>query len=137
MIDGQSANRCIHLTVRRRCRRIHGSQWPPPLGLASMGAVSSLKALGNNVRNCWVTGCGADSGAGIYVKDGNTVEHSRIDNHTVWNHGGGVYLCGGVLRHSMVVSNRTSTPCGPGGFGGGIFIDHGQAINCVVSANSA
>jgi hypothetical protein len=138
VIDAQFAGRCFFLTATnavvdgftvRRGRVAQSGQH---------GGGFLIQGSGNIVRNCWITECASDSGAGAYVNEGNVVEYCRVfGNSTLWNHGGGVYLNGGVLKCSTVLSNWTSPPCGPGGFGGGICIDHGLALNCVVYANSA
>lgn len=103
-----------------------------------------LFMTGGVVSNCWIIGNQALHGGGIYLSGSALVTDSVIISNRAgvgWytsGRGGGVYMQGGTMRNSRVVSNAnwfSRQMVDHSGFGGGIYIDNGIIENVEVIGN--
>lgn len=98
-----------------------------------------LYTTGGSADDLDVTDCRGLNGGGIAIRDGSTVTHASVWNcyadatefgDALGGSGGGVYVDGGTAL-GCVVWNNTSFN------GGGICIRQGNAVNCTVQHNSS
>lgn len=83
-----------------------------------------------------ITGCSADYGGGIYIKNASpTVENNIIRNNTAAYFGGGLYIDGGLptVRNNVITANSAAV------FGGGVYVAGGSPaiINNSIVGNLA
>ena len=92
-----------------------------------------------SLSNCVFTDCYGSSGGALYTIDG-TVSDIDVDYCRGLNGGGIVILDGSVVTHAKVWNcYADAEEFGPdmGGSGGGIYVEGGTALGCVVYNNSA
>ena len=72
------------------------------------------------------------NGIGIFMTKG-TVRNCIIEKNTIAGnaHGGGIYMMGGLLSHSIIRYNKANL------YGGGIYITGGVISNCIITLNQA
>lgn len=69
-------------------------------------------------------------GGGIVMTSG-TISNCVIRNCTTTKNGGGIDMYGGLLTHSLIMSNQCDV------YGGGVLIHDGMIRNCIIRDNTA
>ncbi len=91
------------------------------------------------VRNCRITDCYSSAGGGMYIVNGQA-ENIDVSDCRGLNGGGISVYDGGVVTHARVwncYADAEEFGSELGGSGGGIFLQGGSALGCVVYNNTA
>lgn len=105
----------------------------------------AIYMTGGMVSNCLVVGNTARNGGGIFMTGNALVTDSTIISNRAgfawWEHtyGGGIYMSGGTVRNSSVISNKNWFGRSDDffGFGGGMYVANGLVENVYVTGNDA
>lgn len=97
-----------------------------------------LYTIGGSASDIEVTNCRGLNGGGISVFEGSTLTHAKVWNcyadvlefgDDLGGSGGGIYIDGGSVLGCVVYNNTSFN-------GGGICVRSGKAVNCTVQNNS-
>ena len=139
-----------HAEAEIACLRVTGMTGT---GNSCGGMGTQIDTKGGTVRDCLIEGNSDKScyyisnAAGISMAAGKVVRTVIVGNMTGktsaggTNHGGGVYMTGGVLESCLVVSNKvTYAPNKSSSFsysGGGVYATGGRIVNCTIADNDS